>query len=390
MKRIFTLIASVCFFSSIFADGILVKSSNENTLNLSVEVQTNIHFFDKKLPDRCMYTCFSVPGTGQMAPGKPEVPGFARWILIPNGTTVSISTNHGTPVIYQNINLPPVQNEPSASPGMPLPSFSKDDNIYGHDGDFPGIFADVEPVKHKRGQSCTILWIYPYQYNPVKKTLKVYPDLDVNVSFTGNIEPIPANLKSDNLMKSLKSMAINADAVLIAEEDAGKKFKNIDIGKSDGCELLIITHPNFEDAANKLASWKIRRGIFTQVVTTNVTGSTSAEIEAYIDNAYSTWSPAPEYLLFFGDAEFVPTCYRTYHPSGGNQDTIGTDFYYADFDEVADYIAEFGYGRLSVDSVAQANTLVERIISYERTPTTNPSYYSNTLNIAIGMETRQV
>ena len=383
MKKNTSLIISIFFYSVIFADGILVKSSNENTLNVSAKVQTDIHFFNKKFSGGHTYKGFSVPGTGQMAPGKPEVPGFARWILIPNGTTASISTSQGTPVVYKNINLAPVQQDSYASFGAPLPPICKNEKIYNSDTDFPGVFAEIEPVKYKRGQSCTILWIYPNQYNPVQKTLKVYPDLNVIVTFTGNIEPIPANLKSAHLIKSLKSMAINADAVLNAEENAGNGLKETEIVKSDGCELLIITHPNFEGAATKLASWKIRRGIYTQVVTTNVTGSTSAEIETYIDNAYSTWSPAPEYLLFFGDAEFVPTCYRTYHPSGGNQDTIGTDFYYADFDEAADYIAEFGYGRLSVDSVNQANTIVERIISYERTPTTNPDFYSNILNIAM-------
>ena len=152
--------------------------------------------------------------------------------------------------------------------------------------------------------------------------------------------------------------------------------------RTDGCELLIITHPYFIDAANTLAAWKIRRGIYTQVVNTATIGNTSSQIESYIDYAYNNWTPPPEYLLILGDVDFVPTCYVTPHPSP-DQGNIPGDFYYAECEDPTDYVPNMAYGRLSVDTAVEANNLVARIIKYERDPPTDPDYYTNILNVAM-------
>ncbi len=150
--------------------------------------------------------------------------------------------------------------------------------------------------------------------------------------------------------------------------------------RADGCELLIITHPDFQNAADTLAAWKIRRGIYTKVANTTTTGNTTNDIESYIDNAYNNWNPAPSYLLFIGDAEFIPTWYKNWHPDAGDpyfQGHTGTDFFYADIEDPPTYVPEFGYGRLSVDTDAEADSLVARIIRYERKANPN-SYYTHT------------
>jgi hypothetical protein len=171
-------------------------------------------------------------------------------------------------------------------------------------------------------------------------------------------------------------MAINAEAALSAEKQAENQWKD-NKKRTAGCELLIITPPDFEDAANTLAAWKIRRGIYTKVANTTTTGSTRNEIEDYIDDAYDNWTPAPSYLLFLGDAEFIPTWYVNMHPKT-SQGHTGTDIFYADYNDPADYVPEFGYARLSVDTDAEADSLVARIIRYEKSPTDNSSYYNHT------------
>ncbi|MCD4683174.1 MAG: hypothetical protein K8R86_07825, partial [Bacteroidales bacterium] len=374
-KKIIALFISICIHLLLQADGVEVKSVNDRTIEIKVSAKSDLQFIEKELSDRNTYSRFFVSGTAILDEGKPCVPGFARWILIPNGTTVNISTSHGKPVVYENIDLAPLQPEPYDNKDAPLPPFTKDEKIYSTNTEYPGVLAETDNIKHKRGQALTMLWVYPYQYNPVQRKLTVYPEINVTVSFTGNIEPIPSNLKSGNLIQSLKSMAINAEAVLAAEENFEKSSNGKDGIKANGCEMLIITHPDYEAAANTLASWKIRKGIFSWVVTTNTTGGTMNQIEDYIDNAYDNWSPAPDYLLFIGDAEDIPV---GYYESGG--DILGTDFFYADYDDPADYVADFGYGRLSVDNAEDADSVVARIIRYERSPTDNPNFYQQTIN----------
>lgn len=383
MKKLFLLVLLFTLYS--FANlhsNTIVNSSTEYMLNVSANIP-EVKLSEIEHRDGNTYSSLIVPNAGKLIVGKPDTPGLASWILIPNGTSVNISTFLGDPLIYENIDLSPLQPEPFDTKDAVLPQFVKDERTYSTNMNYPGIFAETESVKYKRGQSCTILWIYPYQYNPVKRTLTVYPDLEVSVSFKGVIKPIPSNLKNDQLIKYLKNTAINAEEVLVAEEKA-EKIKTDRLERTDGCELLIISDPSFLGAANDLADWKTRRGIYTTVVSTSTTGTSSSAIENYINNAYDTWTPAPSYFLFIGDAEHIPVQYLT---------STGTDFYYADRENPSDYVADFGYGRLSVDTAAEADSLVARIIRYERSPTTNSSYYTDILNAACfqdGENTREL
>ncbi len=370
MKKIVLFVLLFSIFCFVNLSGYTtVNSSSAHTLNMGIDIP-EMKLIEREYRDGNTYSSIILPNAGKLMTGKPDVPGLANWILVPNGTSASISTYPGEPLIYENIDLAPVQPEPSDNVDEPLPPFEKDNVVFSSDTNYPGIFAETESMKQKRGQSCTILWIYPYQYNPVKKTLTVYPDLEVSVNFNGVIKSIPSNLKTDKLIESLKGFAINAEEVLQAEESA-VKIKSDRLERTDGCELLIISDPLYMTAANTLGDWKTKRGIYTTVVSTSTTGSSVSSIENYIDNAYDTWTPAPSYFLFIGDDEDIPAQDVTSTPS---------DFYYADRQNPPDWVADFGYGRLSVDTSAEADSLVARIIRYERSPTTNSSYYTDILN----------
>ena len=382
MKKANCLFYVLCILmiliSAQLSAGMVVNSVSERNLEISATIP-EIEFVEVNYIDGKTYSKLIVGQSGQMPVGMPDVPLFANWILIPNGTEVHITAREGESTIYENIDLPPVQPSPSDSKDEPLPPFTIDESVFSIDADYPGIFAETDPIKNKRGQSCTILRIYPYQYNPVQKTLTIYNDLKISVNFTGSVKPIPSNLRNANAELYLKSTAINGDAVLQAENEV-EILQNEEHFRTDGCELLIITDPDYQDAANTLAAWKIRKGIYTMVANTTTTGTSRNDIEDYIDDAYDTWTPAPSYLLFIGDAEDIPVCYDSMHPNGDGH--IGTDFFYADYDDPADYVADFGYGRLSVDSSDEADSLVARIIRYERSPTTNSDYYDDILNAA--------
>ncbi len=65
---------------------------------------------------------------------------------------------------------------------------------------------------------------------------------------------------------------------------------------ANGAEFLIITHPDFESAANTLATFRNSQGIDTEVRTTDDTGTTSVDIRSFIQDAYDNWTPALEYV----------------------------------------------------------------------------------------------
>jgi len=154
-------------------------------------------------------------------------------------------------------------------------------------------------------------------------------------------------------------------------------------GASGGCDYLIICDPEFEIPANRLAGWKRLTGFRTKVVTTDTTGTGAENIERFIDESKDDWVPAPSYVLLLGDAEYIPCCYRRTHAAdsyehGMMQGEVASDRYYGDTND--DGIADLFVGRLPVDTAAEAQAAIERIINYERTPpdpVSNEQFYRN-------------
>ncbi|MFQ5342338.1 MAG: C25 family cysteine peptidase, partial [Anaerolineae bacterium] len=365
-------------------DPIIVVESTASQLTLQVSLpEMYIHAAD--MDDGNTYHVVTVEGSAMSDAGQPAVPLFGRWILIPNGTNTEIVVDPGPPEILEGIQLQPAQlpllNLEDALP----PPFTKNEEIYATDADYPGVFARLEQTKIMRGQEMTVLWLYPYQYNPVQETLYSYPNLNVTVQFIGNLEPIPAGLKSETYDDMMRNLAINADAILSAEEEAGPPVDPHPFIGPYGWDYLIFTHPQFATAANKLAAWKNKMG-FKTLVTQIPPKWKASDIKNAIQGAYDNWDVAPKYVLLIGDAEYVPTHYKTLHPyesmagGKGTQGYTATDLYYVTL-QGNDYVPDIAIGRLSVDTAEEADDRVDGIINYEKNPVTDSSFY-NTVTIA--------
>jgi hypothetical protein len=364
-----------------------ITKSTSQLLNLNVKIpETKVSEEIQK--GGKTYTQLNITGKSMWSDiGKPDVPVISEWILLPNDSLPEIEIIPGAPKILRDITLVPVQEPLVDCECKQEPEFVIDNVIYSTDADYPGTFTEIEPVKNKRGYKLTVLCIYPYQYNPVKKTLKVYPDLKVNLSFKGKPKSIPERLYSKTTEELVKAMVINAEQMikaLVPAEIQKSSQLNTRLKSSGptGGEYLIITHDDFESAANTLKDWKNSLGISTAVVTTSAINSSfdsfndyqkRTAIEDYIDNAYDTWNPCPEYLLLLGDAEFIPPWYASLDSIWDETDSeycsgddFPTDLNYTDIDDPIDYEADIpGYGRLPVDTEYEANTIVSRIIDYE-------------------------
>lgn len=354
----------IIFVSLLFSQvpELVVQSSSGNILEVGVSIP-DVKFTEMMYPDSNYYSVIVAPGSAILDVGNPDVPGISSWILIPNGNDVVLSVNPGSPKVFHNITLPPVLEPlPDISDSSTV-KFTRNNDVYSSDKNYPDIFAEIEPIKNMRGQNITILWLYPYQYNPVTKILSVYEELIVTLDFIGVTESIADNLYDKGVNKLIQSIAINANEIIDAQNQAnnGDSINNLDVGY----EFLIITHDNFVSAANTLASWKNNLGISTIVKKTSDIGGTNTEIENYINNAYQNWNPAPSYLLLIGDVEYIPTWYENVHPYHDPLKTA-TDIYYADIQHnIADPIEDISYGRLPVDTELEAINLVNGIIAYE-------------------------
>lgn len=267
----------------------------------------------------------------------------------------------------------PAQEPIPAIENAPIPPFVIDNAQYQADEFYPPQIVEMEEPIIIRGCSTTMLRIYPIQFNPTRKTLRTYSHIQVRVSFQGGEGYF---IKERLLSSSFNTMFNN----LFPNGPSGYFSVGLGAAFDYGNSLLIITHPRFLEAAQTLSEWKIKKGIETVVTTTDnifatIPGSpTAEEIQTYIKNAYDNWPWPPTHLLLIGDAEFIPCHYETYH----NYDKcyIGTDLYYATVDG-KDYFPDISIGRLSVDTLSEANKRIQDIISYEKASVHGEDFYTH-------------
>jgi hypothetical protein len=124
-----------------------------------------------------------------------------------------------------------------------------------------------------------------------------------------------------------------------------------------GARYLIITHDNFYDAIQPLAQWKHKKGLRTKITRLSEIGSSQSQIRTYIQSAYNTWQIPPEFVLLVGAPNYLPF---------GNVSGNYSDNYYTDIE--GDLYNEILSGRLTVHNTTEAQTVVNKILLYERTP----------------------
>jgi len=339
-----------------------VQNSNQSSLNLKI-ISDDFQINKKKIADGEVYNKIS-PSLGQLLPGQPELPQIIRWIAIPNGAKIDINYKTNSETIIHNIKLAPVQNALIDRANAPKPDFVKDMSIYNQDIFFPQEQVKIEKRFFKNRQEYALLKISPFQYNPKSQILKFNSEIEIDISFIGG--KIPEN--DGNIV------ALNNN-ILSSKRD----------NRNFIAEMMIITDLQFVESVENLVKWKRKLGIETNVFTTQEIGNTAEEIEEFIDTYCQEAETIPAYLLLFGDAEYIPTHYRTVHPyTDGGQGYTAADIYYADFED--DMLADMAFGRIPVDTIAEADSIISRIIRYEKNPPAETSFYENAIVAAYFQE----
>jgi hypothetical protein len=329
-----------------------------------------------------LFTQLDIPGvgTGTGAVGAPAVPLFSRTIAIPRGAKPSLNFKPGK-THAMKLNLYPIQPEAAdagakagkkAFPKFEEPKFTKDKAAYEKNADSPASICAIQPAGRARDLELVQITCAAAQYNPVSDELKLFESIDVEVRFQGESDGfIPDSFFNPfENNEGIAATLLNGDVIW--------KYRFPDLRKllCTGEEYLILTHPDFRAAADRLADWKNQKGIATRVINVN-DGSgpgpdTKEAIDATIENRYDRCLTRVSYVLLLGDAEFIPTFYRATMFSNAT----GTDYPYAllgDDDETPD----FAVGRIPVDTLAEADIVVDKVIHYESDPPSKSSFYKN-------------
>lgn len=312
-------------------------------------------------------------------PGTPGVPFWHALVAVPSGATPRIDRMgmevgevlwvNLYPAQYQETDPP--QNQEIQSPGRP--PFVKDEGLYATDAYYPADPCVVTPLGSSRDLQLAQISCAAGQYNPVSGELRLFSSVTFDIAFEGGegtflttrslgpFEP-PARVP---LMSAVNGEAVTAYVKAVAAP----------VDCCEGEELLILTHGDFYHEAVRHAEWKRRRGIATNVFVVNDSPAydTGEEIDAFIERRYDNCSIRPSYVLLFGDSEFVPPSTTDFDttPYMGNDgdETTGSDYGYALYaTSLLDILPDFAIGRISVDTVEEARTVVDKIIDYESSP----------------------
>jgi hypothetical protein len=289
----------------------------------------------------------------------------------------------------------PVDQDPEDEPPSPRlfadKPFELDETTYRTDAFYPRKVYNITRLGQIRGLEVVQLEVFSGQYNPVTQELRLFDKMFLEATFTPNPTTGSSSFLTETSFSPFESdpslyigAVINSEAVKSSPPATSRI-----VPPNAGEEFLILTHPNFRAAANALAAWKNEKGILTSVfeVGTGVSGrETRAEILAFIRNHHDLSIVKPSYLLLLGDAEYIEPWYLSY--IGKEGETIGTDWPYARVPGTPEIIIDlprYAMGRIPVDTLTQANDVVNKIINYEKHPPSAPGstqYFYDTVTLA--------
>ncbi len=334
-----------------------------------------------------LHTKLKVPGAdSQVEEGAPEVPMTRRLLAIPKGATIEVSHE----VIEsetikmrlhpaQNPKVLPLDDEKAYNTAL---SFVKNTAVYAKDAPYPASPVRVIELGSYRDLRIAVLEVAGGQYNPVQETMTLFSKVDAHVDFVGG----EGGFVTERANGPFESKSGIREAVLNKLAAAEFVLPDLTLAPWVGEEYLILTHPDFRPAADTLATWKNQAGIMTRVfeVGAGTDRQTTTQIENLIDQHYQNGLVRPSYILLLGDVEFIPT----FHPERalpidpGTVEYIATDMPYANVttpDSGPDIIPEMAIARIPVDTVNEAQTVVNKIIDYESAPPDDSHFYNNAM-----------
>ncbi|MBI9033000.1 MAG: T9SS type A sorting domain-containing protein [Bacteroidales bacterium] len=375
MRRVFTFFIALMLTSVVFADQWVNINSDSpqeaQTKLISSDVNTSVVNFylpgftlePVKIDGQLSYTVKVDGGTPILEAGAPDLAKLNASVIIPNQDQMQVEVVTSEYTDYNDMLIAPSKGNLYRDVDPSTVDYTYGET-YSENKFYPENIASLRApyiLRDFRGQTIVV---NPFQYNPVTKVLRVYHDVTVKVSSTGNVgENILTQESNDDIKTEFQNIYnyqfLNADAVADRYDAIGEHGN-----------MLIISYGDFMDAMAPFVEWKRLKGIPVEMVDVAEVGSSASAIATYIEDYFNT--NGLTYVMLIGDAAQVPTSY-----SNGDSDVkytyvVGTDHY-----------PDLIIGRFSAESVADVDTQVQRILAYEKTPDMGDTdWYTRSLGIA--------
>ena len=294
-----------------------------------------------------------IPGGGLIGEaGHPALPVFTRFVAIPDRAAVRVEASVESSVEWSGFDLAPMPPDDGAD-------IVRDETAYRVEG-YPTIgSAEAGEPAIARDLRLVPLTIRPVRYDPAGRSLAVDERIRIRVSFEGED---PTNARRENARRSVPPSYDRLYRELVVNYEEPPRGMPIEMG---GYLVICPDDAGVVSRLQPLLDWRKRQGYEVVLATTSQTGTTAEQIKSYIQNAYDTWDPAPEFVVLAGDATTpyrIRCFYETLSGYGGEGDHPYTQL------EGGDVLADCHIGRLSFSSLTELETIVAKIVGYETAP----------------------
>ena len=294
--------------------------------------------------------------------GAPELPKLTASVIIPDLAEMSVEVIHSSYMDFEDILVAPSKGnlyrdiDPATVPYI----FGVE---YWTDAFFPGTLAGLRDPYISRDHRGQTVIVYPFQYNPVTRTLRVYYDITVRLTRISDNGANP-------LVREQAPEKVDAQFQQIYSRhflNAGNGSRYIPVEEYGN--ILVISYGAFMSAVEPWVEWKKQVGYPVEMVDVATIGNSTA-IKTFIADYYNT--KGLTFVLLVGDAAQVPTSSTSAGDSDNNYSyVVGNDHY-----------PDLFIGRFSAENIDQVNTQVERTLTYEQDPPTDVDWFTICTGIA--------
>ncbi len=325
-------------------------------------------------------------------PGNPCLPELGYQLLVPPTAEIT-----GVEVIsYQVKDVPGSFNIFPAQPALPLsqlhagtPFTAPNAAVYSSSAPYPGKLVSFVPTGSMSGYRIGGIMVYPVQYIPAERKLKLYTELVVKVNYEeGRHEQVSLSQSQVDLFGAdVANLVLNPQDVTRWGPGVKPLFR-------DSTDFLIITGPTYVAGLAPIANWRSKKGLYTKVMGTDSvyalypTGRDNAErLRNCIRDYWQT--KGTKWVLLAGDISVVP--YRVCRvDQSGTIDNIPADLYFADLQwswdgnrnnifgecpfngDTVDLYYDVYLGRGSLENATELGTFIRKDTIYEKRP--DPNY----------------
>jgi hypothetical protein len=315
----------------------------------------------------------SVPECGVGGePGNPALPFKGYFVEVPHGVVPKLEIlDDAAATSKTSAKIAPKQPPAIDSVNTP-PPFTLNDASYAGDQWWPAQPAEIARVGFLRGHHLAFVKVHPLQYNPAKGELRSHRSLRLRIAFEPSLDAArvrgASEISNPEFEEMVERLVVNYSAPSLSAQTTLAATEAV------GADYLIIVDDALKAAIDPLAAWKAQKGYSVKIVKKSEIGTTPDSIKTYVQNAFDTWQPVPSYLLLVGDQANIPSYPVTPDAYGS---AFISDLPYSLL-QGTDYWPDITVGRLSCDSLTSCNTVVSKILKYDRNPDTG-TWYDSTL-----------